>query len=112
MEKSSDMDSLKISAYVRGLELAKRELEHKVHELESHNINISKFECTAITIEACARMHGVCVQTVRQYVHEGYIPLHPDSMTRKLLIRTSDAIMLDFKKLRRELNIRRTKEIQ
>lgn len=103
MEQASDIDSLKISTYIRGLELAKIELTQKVEQLESRTINIDKFESTAITVEACARMHGVCVQTVRQYIKEGYIPEHPDSTDRKILIRTSDAILLNFRQLRKKL---------
>lgn len=98
-----DIDSLTISTYVRGLELTNMELTQKVKQLESKSINIDKFENTAITVEACARMHGVCVQTIRQYIREGYIPEHPDSTDRKKLIRTSDAILLNFKEMRRSL---------
>ena len=103
MGPASDIDSLKISTYVRELELTNLELTQKVQQLESKSINIDKFENTAITVEACARMHGVCVQTVRQYIKDGYIPEHPDSTDRKILIRTSDAILLNFKQLRRAL---------
>lgn len=83
MGPSSDIDSLKISTYVRELELTNLELTQKVQRLESKSVNIDKFENTAITVEACARMHGVCVQTVRQYIKDGYIPEHPDSTDRK-----------------------------
>ena len=68
MGPSSDIDSLKISTYVRELELTNLELTQKVQRLESKSVNIDKFENTAITVEACARMHGVCVQTV-SYTH-------------------------------------------
>ena len=103
MEPASDIDSLKISTYVRELELTNLELTQKVQRLESKSVNIDKFENTAITVEACARMHGVWVQTVRQYIKDGYIPEHPDSTDRKKLIRTSDAILLNFKQLRKAL---------
>lgn len=103
MTPASEIDSLKISTYVRQLELTNLELTQKLQQLENKVINIDKFENTSITVEACARMHGVCVQTVRQYIKDGYIHEHPDSTERKKLIRTSDAILLNFKQLRKTL---------
>ena len=50
MGPSSDIDSLKISTYVRELELTNLELTQKVQRLESKSVNIDKFENTAITV--------------------------------------------------------------
>jgi len=47
-------------------------------------------------------MHNVCVETVREYVHAGFIPTHPDSTSRKILILTTDALLLDFKQLKQK----------
>lgn len=96
-----NIDSIRISAYIRKLEIDNAELAAKVTKLQNDSIDLEKFYGTAISAEACARMHGVCVQTVRQYIHAGFIPRHPDSTDRKILIRTSDAITLDFRRFSR-----------
>ena len=84
MEDSTHIDSTKISLYIQQLEFT-----------------VSNLEAT-ITVDACARMHNVCVETVREYVHAGFIPTHPDSTSRKILILTTDALLLDFKQLKQK----------
>ena len=99
MEDSTHIDSTKISLYVQQLEFTVRNLEATVAK---ECFDPQKFYGTAITVDACARMHNVCVETVREYVHAGFIPTHPDSTSRKILILTTDALLLDFKQLKRK----------
>jgi hypothetical protein len=103
MNPNTDIDALKISAYVRQLELDNQHLTQQVQMLKEQIIDIRKFESTTMTVEALARMHNVDPRTVRQYIHEGFIPTHPDSTDRKILIRSADAIRLDFRAFRRNL---------
>lgn len=100
MDTPTAINSSNIAAYVRELEFTNSELSEIVKRLQEEAIDPQKFYGTAISVDACARIHGVCAQTVRQYIHAGYIPKHPDSTDHKLLIRTSDALILDFRKLK------------
>ena len=102
MEESTQIDSTKISLYVQKLEFTVRNLEATVARMKQECFDPQKFYGTAITVDACARMHNVCVETVREYVHAGFIPTHPDSTSRKILILTIDALLLDFKQLKRK----------
>ena len=92
MEDSTHIDSTKISLYIQQLEFT----------VSKECFDPKKFYGTAITVDACARMHNVCVETVREYVHAGFIPTHPDSTSRKILILTTDALLLDFKQLKQK----------
>lgn len=100
METTTTINSSNIAAYVRELEFENSELSETVRRLREKSIDPQKFYGTAISVDACARIHGVCTQTVRQYIHAGYIPKHPDSTDHKLLIRTSDVLTLDFRKMK------------
>ena len=100
MEDSTHIDSTKISLYVQQLEFTVRNLEATVARMKQECFDPQKFYGTAV--DACARMHNVCVETVREYVHAGFIPTHPDSTSRKILILTTDALLLDFKQLKRK----------
>lgn len=77
-------------------------LEATITRMKKECFDPKKFYGTAITVDACARMHSVCTVTVREYVHAGLIPTHPDSTSRKILIFTIDALLLDFKQLKQK----------
>lgn len=102
MEDSTHIDSTKIGLYIQQLEFAVSNLEATVTRMKKECFDPKKFYGTAITADACARMHSVCAVTVREYVHAGLIPTHPDSTSRKILIFTIDALLLDFKQLKQK----------
>ena len=102
MEDSTHIDSTKISLYIQQLEFTVSNLEATITRMKKECFDPKKFYGTAITVDACAWMHNVCVETVREYVHAGFIPTHPDSTSRKILILTTDALLLDFKQLKQK----------
>ena len=98
MEDSTHIDSTKISLYIQQLEFTVSNLEATITRMKKECFDPKKFYGTAITVDACARMHSVCTVTVREYVHA----THPDSTSRKILIFTIDALLLDFKQLKQK----------
>ena len=102
MEDSTHIDSTKISLYIQQLEFTVSNLEATITRMKKECFDPKEFYGTAITVDACARMHSVCTVTVREYVHAGLIPTHPDSTSRKILIFTIDALLLDFKQLKQK----------
>ena len=91
MEDSTHIDSTKISLYIQQLEFTVSNLEATITRMKKECFDPKKFYGTAITVDACARMHNVCVETT-----------HPDSTSRKILILTTDALLLDFKQLKQK----------
>ena len=85
MEDSTHIDSTKISLYIQQLEFTVSNLEATITRMKKECFDPKKFYGTAITVDACARMHSVCTVTVREYVHAGLIPL-----------------LLDFKQLKQK----------
>lgn len=77
MEDSTHIDSTKISLYIQQLEFTVSNLEATITRMKKECFDPKKFYGTAITVDACARMHSVCTVTVREYVHAGLIPTHP-----------------------------------
>ena len=75
MEDSTHIDSTKISLYIQQLEFTVSNLEATITRMKKECFDPKKFYGTAITVDACARMHNVCVETVREYVHAGFIPM-------------------------------------
>lgn len=73
--------------------------------LKANTIDASRFYAAALTVEAVAALHGVHPETVRKYVGMGLIDKHPDSTDGKILIRASDALLLNFKELKRKSRI-------
>lgn len=92
---------------MRANEIAQKvyELEHENEFLKNKNkqsFSAEKFYNTALTTSEVAKLHGVSPTLVREYIKRGYIDVHPDSTEAKILIRGSDALILDFKKLKKE----------
>lgn len=80
-------------------------LKEEIARLKSSMIDASRFYAAALTVEAVAALHGVHPETVRKYVGLGLIDKHPDSSDAKILIRASDALLLNFKELKRKSRI-------
>ena len=75
-------------------------LERRCAELESSQYDANKFYAVAFGITEVSKMHDVSPYLVREYVKLGLIPQHPRSSQAKILIRMSDALLLDFNQLR------------
>ena len=82
-------------------------LERRCAELETSQYNAEKFYAVAFGVEAVSKIHDVSPYLVREYVKMGLIPQHPRSSQSKILIRLSDALLLDFNRLREEAKSRR-----
>lgn len=77
------------------------QLQAKVERLESsRGFDVLRFYNVAMTTGEVAKFHGVSEQVVRKYVSLGLIELHPMSCDKKILVRASDALTLDFKDLK------------
>ena len=77
-------------------------LERRCKELEQSQYNADKFYAVPLAVETVAKLHNVSSYLVRKYVKLGLIPVHPSSTDAKIIIRGSDALVLDFKRLREE----------
>lgn len=75
-------------------------LERRCNELEKSQYNADKFYAVPLPVETVAKLHSVSCYLVRKYVKLGLIPTHPGSTDAKILIRGSDALLLDFNKMR------------
>lgn len=77
-----------------------RTLERRCAELERSQFNADKFYAVSLPVCIVAKLHGVSEYLVRKYVRLGLIPAHPASTDAKILVRGSDALLLDFNDLR------------
>lgn len=75
-------------------------LERRCAELEASQYNANKFYAVAFGVDTVSKMHDVSPYLVREYIKLGLIPQHPRSTQAKILIRMSDALLLDFNQLR------------
>lgn len=94
-----------IPGYIQRLQSDNRMLSEKIVDLEGRNVIYEKFYNVALTTSEVAKLHGYNEATVRKYVKLGLIPLHPQSSDKKILIRASVALVLDFDHLRRQSQI-------
>ncbi len=77
-------------------------LERRCKELEASQYNAEKFYAVPLGVDVVAKLHNVSAYLVRRYVKLGLIPVHPGSTDAKIIIRGSDALLLDFNKMRNE----------
>ena len=77
-------------------------LEQENKELRASQVNANRFYTVAFGVEAVSKMHDVSPYLVREYVKLGLIPQHPRSTQARILIRMSDALLLDFNQLREQ----------
>ena len=82
-------------------------MERRCKELEESQFNAQKFYAVGLGTDTVARMHDVSPHLVRKYVEMGLIPRHPKSTPAKILVRGSDALLLDFERLRVEAKNRK-----
>lgn len=96
------MHSRGIIGYLQTLEYENTKLKEENSELKDNRMDAGRFYAAALNVEAVATLHNVHPDTVRKYVSLGCIEKHPDSTDAKILIRASEALMLDFKELRKK----------
>lgn len=96
------MHSRDIIGYLQTLEYENTKLKEENSELKDNRMDAGRFYAAALNVEAVATLHNVHPDTVRKYVSLGCIEKHPDSTDAKILIRASEALMLDFKELRKK----------
>lgn len=75
-------------------------LERRCKELETSQYNAEKFYAVPLGVDVVAKLHSVSPYLVRKYVDMGLIPTHPGTTDAKIVIRGSDALLLDFNKMR------------
>lgn len=78
-----------------------RMLERENEELRSHSCDCRRFYNCAFNTTTVAELHSVSPHLVRCYVKRGLIPTHPMSSDSRILVRASDALMLDFREMKR-----------
>lgn len=83
-----------------------RYLKSMLNKVETTYIDADKFYNVALTTDVVAALHSVSSALVRKYIKLGMIAEHPMSSPSKLLVRGSDALMLDFKQMKRELKFK------
>ena len=93
MEDSTHIDSTKISLYIQQLEFTVSNLEATITRMKKECFDPKKFYGTAITVDACARMHSVCTVTVREYAHSPgqHLPENSHIHNRCLIARLQTA---------------------
>jgi hypothetical protein len=95
-----------IIGHIQTLDYENARLKDELSMLKGRNVDAHKFYAVATSVEVVANLHNVHPDTVRKYVSVGLIDKHPDSMETKILIRASDALMLDFSELKQRYKLR------
>lgn len=71
-----------------------------LESVRESTISVDKFYNVALTTDVVANLHSVSSALVRKYIKLGLIDTHPLSSDSKLLVRASDALVIDFKELK------------
>ncbi|MFV0535958.1 MAG: hypothetical protein ACK5M3_01140 [Dysgonomonas sp.] len=95
-----------VVGYIQNMEYENRKLKEELLQLKGSKLDAGRFYAVAVNIDTVATLHNVHPDTVRKYVSLGLIEKHPDSMDAKILIRASDALLLDFTELKRQYRLR------
>lgn len=95
-----------VIGHIQEIEYENRRMKEELSDLRSRKIDACRFYAAAVTVETVATLHDVHPDTVRKYVSLGLIETHPKSMDAKVLIRASDALMLDFSELKKRYRLR------
>jgi hypothetical protein len=95
-----------IIGHIQNMEYENNRLKEELSTLKGRKLDAGRFYAVAVNVETVATLHNVHPDTVRKYVSLGLIEKHPDSMDAKILIRASDALLLDFTELKRQYRLR------
>lgn len=100
------MDSDLVGA-VAGLIAENKRLKMEIERYKDTYMDSQKFYNVQMSVAEVANLHGVCKAIVRKYISLGLIETHPQSSAKKMTVRGSDALMLDFKELKKQAKIDR-----
>ncbi len=101
-----EISTVNIIGHIQTMEYENRRLKEELTALKGCKLDAGRFYAVAVGIETVATLHNVHPDTVRKYVSLGLIEKHPNSMDAKILIRASDALLLDFAELKRKYRLR------
>ncbi len=76
------------------------DLKKKLEKEKLRLFNSHRFYNVALTTKEVAKLHSVSPKLVAKYIKIGVIDAHPNSTDHKMLVRASDALLLDFKMLK------------
>lgn len=103
---NSNINTGAIIGHIQNMEYENRKLKEELSQLKGSKLDARRFYAVAVNVETVANLHNVHPDTVRKYVSLGLIEKHPDSMDAKILIRASDALLLDFTELKKRYRLR------
>ena len=106
------MKTYEVIAHIENIEIENRTLKEEITTLKGRMLDSARFYAAAVDVKMVAILHGVNPDTVRKYVELGLIEKHPDSMEAKILIRGSEALLLDFKELRKKYTYRNNPKLK
>ncbi len=103
---NSSINTGEIIGHIQSMAYENQMLKQELSDLKGKKLDAGRFYAVAVNIETVATLHNVHPDTVRKYVKLGLIEKHPDSMDAKILIRASDALLLDFTELKKQYRLR------
>jgi len=95
--ETNNISSGEIIVHIQHMEYENKRLKEELSVLKASRFDAGRFY---------AALHNVHPDTVRKYVSLGLIEKHPDSMDAKILMRASEALLLDFTELKRRYRMR------
>lgn len=102
----SNINTGEIIGHIQNMEYENQMLKEELLMLKGNRLDAGRFYAVSVNVETVSTLHNVHPDTVRKYVSLGLIEKHPDSMDAKILIRASDALLLDFTELKRKYRLR------
>lgn len=96
----TNINTREVFAYFNSLELENIELKKRLEFLNNSEVIVDKYYNIALTTNEVAKLHSNTPALVRKYIDLGLIEKHPKSTDAKILVRASDALLLDFKELK------------
>ncbi len=101
------MNTTAIVEEVAGLVAASEALRAENERLRRTMVNSEKFYNVPLPLPVVAMLHSVSPYIVREYIKLGLIEKHPSSTDAKILVRASEALVLDFTELKKQAKLQR-----
>lgn len=96
------MEATAVLSEVAALVNECQSLRAENERLKRSSVNADRFYNVALSTTDVARLHSVSDYLVRKYIELGLIEKHPLSTDKKLFIRASVALTLDFTELKKK----------